>query len=161
MRRVPFLSSVATAGLALAVLASPAGGQTGGVPTISSRYFVGGSAKLTVSGSVQIDQEVAINAPASFGDGEMTWIQFGVSGSEAPNVLITYQPGEVGIIVGRGKFIATAGIMTGEKPQCSGKSEVTATSVSGHYTCVGVGSHDAATSKLGKVDIEIRFTAKS
>ncbi len=161
MRRIPFLSSGAAAGLALAVLASPAGGQTGGVPTISSRQFVGGSAKVTVSGSFQIDQEVAINTQASFGDGEMTWLQFGASGSEAPNVLITYQPGEVGITVGRGKFTATAGIITGEDPQCSGKAEVTATSVSGHYTCVGVGSYDPATSKMGKVDIEIRFTAKS
>ena len=161
MRRVLFLSSVAAAGLALAVLASPAGGQTGRVPTISSRQFVGGSAKVTVSGSVQIDQEVAINTQASFGDGEMTWLQFGASGSEAPNVLITYQPGEVGIIVGRGKSTATAGIITGEDPQCSGKADVTATSVSGHYTCVGVVSYDPATSKMGKVDIEIHFTAKS
>ena len=161
MRRIPFLSSVAATGAVLAVLASPAGGQTGGAPTISGRQFVGGSAKVTVSGSFQIDQEVAINKPASFGDGEMTWIQFGASGSEAPNVLITYQPSEVGIIVGRGKFTATAGIMTGEDSQCSGKTEVTATSVSGHYTCVGVGSYNPATSKMGKVDIEIHFTAKS
>jgi hypothetical protein len=161
MRRIPFLSSVAEAGLALAILASPAGGQTGGVPTISSRQFVGGSAKVTVSGSFRIDQEVAINAQASFGDGEMTWIQFGASGAEAPNALITYQPGEVGIIIGKGKLTATAGIATGEDSQCSGKTEVTGTSVSGHYTCVGVVSYDPATSKMGKVDIEIRFTAKS
>jgi hypothetical protein len=161
MRRIPFLSSAVAAGLALAVVASPAGGQTGGVPTIRARQFVGGSAKVTVNGAVQIDQEVAINTQASFGDGEMTWLQFGASGSEEPNALITYQPGEVGITVGRGKFIATAGIVTGEDPQCSGKAEVTATSVSGHYTCVRVVSHDPATSKMGKVDIEIRFTAKS
>jgi hypothetical protein len=38
---------------------------------------------------------------------------------------------------------------------------VTGVSVSGHYTCVGVVSHDAATSKMGKVDIEIHFTSKS
>jgi hypothetical protein len=38
---------------------------------------------------------------------------------------------------------------------------VTSALVSGHYTCAGVVSHDAATSKMGKVDIEVRFTAKS
>ncbi len=38
---------------------------------------------------------------------------------------------------------------------------MTGASVSGHYTCVGVVSHDPAASKMGKVDIEIRFTAKS
>jgi hypothetical protein len=38
---------------------------------------------------------------------------------------------------------------------------VTGALVSGHYTCAGVVSHDAATSKMGKVDIEVRFTAKS
>ena len=161
MHRMPFLSSVAAAGLVLAVLASPADGQTGGVPTISSRYFVGGSAKVTVSGSFQIDQDVAINTQASFGDGEMTWLQFGASGSETPNALITYGVDEVGITVGRGKVIATAGMVTGEQPQCSGTAEVTGTSVSGHYTCVGIVSYDPSTSKMGKVDIEIRFTAKS
>jgi len=161
MRRIPLPSSVAAAGLVLAVLASPAGGQTGGFPTISSRYFAGGSAKVTVSGSVRIDQEVAINTKASFGDGEMTWLQFGASGSEAPNALITYGDGEVGITVGKGKFVATAGIVAGEAPQCSGTVQVTGASVSGHYTCAGVVSHDGATGKMGKVDIEIRFTAKS
>jgi hypothetical protein len=161
VRRIPFLSSVAAAGLVTAALASPVGAQTGGVPTISSRQFVGGSAKVTVRGSVQIDQEVAINTQASFGDGEMTWLQFGASGSETPNALITYGNGEVGITVGRGKFLATAGIVPGEAPQCSGKVDVTGALVSGHYTCAGVVSHDAATSKMGKVDIEVRFTAKS
>ena len=159
MDRIPLLSSVVAAGLVLA--ASPASGQTGGTPTISSRQFVGGSAKVTVTGSVQIDQDVAINTQASLADGEMTWLQFGASGSEAPNALITYQPGEVGITVGRGKFLATAGNVTGEDPQCSGTVEVTGTSVSGHYTCLGVVSHDAATGKMGKVDIEIRFTSRS
>jgi hypothetical protein len=161
MRRIPFLSSVVAAALVLAALASPAVGQTGGIPTISARQFVGGSAKVIVTGSVQIDQEVAINTQVSLADGEMTWLQFGASGSPAPNALITYQPGEVGISVGRGKTLATAGNVAGEDPQCSGTVEVTETSVSGHYTCLGVVSHDAATSRMGKVDIEVRFTSKS
>ena len=57
--------------------------------------------------------------------------------------------------------MATAGIVAGEAPQCSGTVQVTGASVTGHYTCAGVVSHDAATGKMGKVDIEIRFTAKS
>jgi hypothetical protein len=157
MRRTQFLSSVAAAGMVLAVLASPAAGQVPGrVPTISSRQFVSGAAKVTVSGSFQIDEEVAINTAASFGDGEWTWIQFGDSGSEVPNALITYGDGEVGINVGRGKGTATA-----EGANCSGKVEVTAAAVSGNYTCTGVDSYDSATSRMGKIDIEIRFTANS
>ena len=161
MRCIPFLSSLTAIGLVLAVIPAQAAGQADEIPTISGRYFTSGSAMVKVSGSVQIDQEVPINAKASFGDGEMTWLQFGVSGAAEPNALVTYQPSEVGITLGKGKFIATAGVMAGEKPQCSGKTEVTETSVSGHYTCPGIVSHDAATGKMGKVDIEIRFTAKS
>ncbi|MGH7628403.1 MAG: hypothetical protein ACREOF_03275 [Gemmatimonadales bacterium] len=161
MRRTRFLQSVA-AGLILAVVATPAAGQAGKLPIISARQFTGGSAQVTVRGSVQIDQGVAINTQASVGDGEVTWLQFGASGSEAPNALITYgETGEIGVSVGKGKFVATAGIVPGEKPQCAGKTDVTGTSVSGHYTCKGVTSHDGATSKMGKVDIEVRFTAKS
>ena len=161
MRRIPFLSSVVATGLFLAAVPSPADGQTDGVPTISARQFVGGSARVTVSGSAQIDQEVAINTKASYGDGGMTWLQFGASGSEAPNALITYgEDGEIGISVGQGKFIATGGIVPGEDSQCSGRIQVTGASISGDYSCVGVVSHDPA-STMGKVDIKVRFTAKS
>jgi hypothetical protein len=107
MRRIPFLSSVIGTGLLLVVVPSPAGGQTGRPPGISGRQFTGGSAKVTVTGSAKIDQEIAINTKASYGDGGMTWLQFGESGSEAPNVLITYgESGEIGISVGKGKFIS-------------------------------------------------------
>lgn len=162
MRRIPLLSSLVAAGLLLAAAASPAGGQTGGLPKISARQFTGGSAKVTVRGSLQIDQDVPINTQASVGDGEMTWLQFGASGSETPNALITYgETGELGVSVGKGKFVATAGNVPGEAPQCSGKTDVTKSSVAGSYICKGVTSHDAATSKMGKVDIEVRFTTKS
>jgi len=161
MRSTHLLSCLAAAGLFLATLTSPAGGQTGKIPTISSRQFTGGSAKVTVSGSFQMDDEVALNTQASFGDGEMTWIQFGASGSAEPNALLTYAPSEIGIGIGKGKFMATAGIIIGEAPQCSGKAEVTGALVSGHYTCPGVVSYNPSTGKMGKVDIEIQFTAKS
>ena len=161
MRCILFLSSLAAGALVLAAAASPAAGQTGDIPTISGRYFASGSAKVKVSGSVQIDQEVPINTKASFGDGESTWLQFGVSGATDPNALLTFQPQEVGVTVGKGKFIVTAGVTKGEKPQCSGKTDVDAASVTGHYTCPGIDSYDAATGQMGKVDIEITFDAKS
>jgi hypothetical protein len=162
MRPIPFLSSVVATGLILAVVPAPVRGQTDRPPAISERQFTGGSAKVTVTGSVRIDEGIAINTKASYGDGGMTWLQFGASGSEEPNALITYgEDGETGISVARGKLVATGGIIPGEKSQCSGKVQVTGTLVSGEYTCAEVTSYDAATGKMGKVDIKVRFTAKS
>jgi hypothetical protein len=135
MCRTPLPPGIAVAGLILAAQASRAPGQTDKIPTISARQYVGGSAKVTVTWAAKIDQDVAINTQASISDGEMTWLQFGASGSEEPNALITY-PGEIGI---------TAGIMAGEKPKCSGTVEVTAKLISGHYTCPGAATHEAAT----------------
>ncbi len=154
MRRATLLSSLA-AGLAL--IGPPANAQAQGkVPAISKRMYVSGSAIMTVTGGFQVDQEVAINNKASYSDGEMTWLQFGDSGSEAPNATITFDGVDYGIIVGRGKRIVTA-----EPEHCKGKTEVTATSVTGDYNCVGVVSYDAASGKMAKVDIKIRFSAKS
>jgi hypothetical protein len=153
MRVIRFIAS-----LAIALVATSGSAQSSGKsPTISNRYFNGGgSIKVTVKGSFQMDAEIPINKPASFGDGEMTWIQYGVSGSDEADVLVTFQPGEVGITVGKGKRTAVAGSDT-----CKGTVEVTATAVSGHYTCPGVTSYDPSTRGLGTVDIEIRFIAKS
>jgi hypothetical protein len=161
MHRIRFSSSAAAAALALAAVASPALGQTGGFPTISARQYTGGSAKLTVKGAVQFEEEVAINTQASISDGEMTWLQFGASGAESPNALITYGNGEVGVSVGRGKFTVIAGNPPGETPQCAGKAEVTASSITAHYTCKGVTTYDSGSGKMGKVDIEVKFTAQS
>ena len=162
MRPIPFLSRVVATGVILAVVPSSAVGQTDRPPAISERQFTGGSAKVTVTGFTKIDEDIAINTKASYGDGEMTWLQFGASGSEAPNALITYgEDGEIGISVAKGRLVATGGIIRGEKSQCSGKVQVTGTLISGDYTCAGVTSHDAATGKMEKVDIKVRFTAKS
>jgi hypothetical protein len=147
--------------LASAVRASPAAAQSGGHPVISARSFTGGSAATRVTGAVHFEQEVPINTQASFGDGTSTWLQFGVSGAETPNVLITYgETGETGIIVGRGKFSATAGVTPGATPECTGTTEVTPTQVSGDYRCPGIVSYDAKTGTMGKVDIAVRFTAR-
>ena len=154
------IAVMAAGTLALAAGATPLDAQ--GFPTISTRQFTGGSAKLIVTGSFTISQELALNPQGGFGDGEVTWIPFGVSGSDQPNALITYgETKEIGITVGRGKLIATGGITPGEPSQCSGKVEVTATLIAGRYTCKGVSSYDPGTGKMGKVDIDITFTAKS
>jgi hypothetical protein len=135
--------------------------QTSGFPDISQRSYTTGSASVTVTGSVKIDEEIPINAPASFSDGEASWLQYGASGSPEPNVLITYGQGrEIGISVGKGRFTATGGIMEGEKSQCSGTVTVKKTSIAGEYTCAGIVSHDPATG-MGKVDIKVKFTAES
>jgi hypothetical protein len=162
MRCAPVLSRVAV--LALIALASvpPAPAQEAAYPPISAHLFTNGSIDVRVTGSQNIDEEIPINSQASIGDGEITWLQYGASGSESPNSLITYtQTGEVGVSVGKGKFIVTAGVTPGEKPQCEGKTEVAPTLITGKYTCRGVTSYDAATGTMGKVDVVVAFTAKS
>jgi hypothetical protein len=150
------------AGLTLLVLlAAPAAGQTSGFPPISQRQYTGGSAKVTVTGSARIDADIPLNAQASYSDGEVTWLQFGVSGSEDPEALITYgDTKEIGITVGKGKFVATGGIIPGEKSECSGKVQVTGSLVSGEYSCTGLTSHEKG-GGMGKVDVKVSFSAKS
>lgn len=161
MRQFPILAIISAAGLVMAARATPAAAQTPDsiVPTISARQFKGGNAKVTVKGSFQVDQVVEINTVASVSDGETTWLQFGASGSAQPNALITYGQdiGDgVGITMGRGKLIVTGG-----SELCDGTVTVTATLMSGHYTCKGLTSYDAGTFTMGKVDLEIVFTAQS
>ncbi|MGE0552106.1 MAG: hypothetical protein AB7R55_01625 [Gemmatimonadales bacterium] len=124
------------------------------VPTISKRYFAGGSAQVTVTGSLRFDTEMAIDTVASFGSGDKAWIQFGTSGSSKPNALLVFGDGDLGISVAEGKKSATA-----EAALCSGEAEVTADLVSGRYRCPEIDSYDPTTGKMGKVDITIRFTA--
>jgi hypothetical protein len=161
MRRIALLARIVSFGLAPCLLVPAAAAQTDGFPTISGRYFTGGSAKVTVTGSTTITQEIPINTQASFGDGESTWLQFGASGAAEPNALITYsQTKETGITIGEGKFIVTGGILNGEKPECSGKVSVTATLISGTYACTGLTSKQAS-GGMGTVDIKVTFTAQS
>ncbi len=161
MHRLPLLPPAVAIALVASLLAAPAAAQADTFPTISQRQYTGGSAKVTVTGSTRISQEVPINTQASFGDGESTWLQFGVSGAADPNVLITYgETKETGIIVGQGKFIATGVITPGEKNQCSGKATVTANLITGEYACRGVTSKNPDGS-LGTIEIKVSFTAKS
>jgi hypothetical protein len=128
----------------------------GDMPVISARTYVSGSAKVTVSGSFQINNDIPLNIQASISDGEMTWLQYGASGSEAPNALVTVSPYEVGLNVGRGRPTATAG-----NDICTGGMIVTGNSVSGHYECEDVTSYDPGNGQMATVNIEIDFTAVS
>ena len=162
MRSTPVFAAFPAAALLVLAGAMPAVAQKAAYPPISARQFTSGSIEVMVTGSEKIKAEIPINQEASIGDGEMTWLQYGASGSEAPNSLITFgQTGEVGVSVGRGKFIVTAGVAPGEKPQCEGKTEVGPTLISGSYSCPGITSYDAKTGTMGSVDVAVRFTAAS
>jgi hypothetical protein len=156
------LSRVVAGALIGLAAVPPALAQKPAYPPISARQFTDGSIKVKVTGSEKIDEEIPINPQASIGDGEVTWLQYGASGSESPNSLITFgQTGEVGVSVGKGKFSITAGVTPGEKPQCEGKTEVAPGLITGSYTCLGVTSYDGASGTMGKADVIVAFTAKS
>jgi len=156
--------SIAPIGAVALLLALPGGPLCAqGFPAISQRMFTDGSARVTVTGAFSFNEDVAINKQASFSGGDMTWLQFGASGGPETNATITYNQDskETGIIVARGKLTATGGIAPGEPSECTGRVEVSATLMAGRYSCRGVTSYDPATGKMGKVDIDISFTAKS
>ena len=139
----------------------PSAGAQRPYPPISARTIVSGSATIKVTGAFNLDEELAINAQGGFGDGEMTWLPFGASGSEKPHALITFtDTNEIGIDIRRGKLQATGGI-GGDNDTCTGKVEVTPKLISGHLICTGAASYDPVTGKMGKVNIDIRFTAGS
>jgi hypothetical protein len=152
MKKMQIPAVIATAAFTLATAAQDAAAP----PEISARSYLNGTARILVSGSFQVNEVVALNTQASLSDGEMTWMQFGVSGAETPNALVTVSPYEVGVTVARGKSLATAGA-----ENCAGKMVVTANAVRGRYKCPGVTSHDPGFAGLGQVDIEIEFTAGS
>ena len=82
--------------------------RSAAVPIISARSYLGGSAKVAVTGSFQIGEDIPINTEASYSDGEMTWLQYGASGAEAPNALVTVSAEEDGVNTGLEKLAATA-----------------------------------------------------
>jgi hypothetical protein len=126
------------------------------LPVISGRTYVSGSAKVKVTGEFQFNTVIPINKQASFGDGEMTWIQYGNSGAAEPNLLVTVSLYELGFGIGLGKQVSTAG-----GDQCTGSMDVKPTMITGHYKCRGIASYDPRDGKMGKVDIEIDMTAGS
>jgi hypothetical protein len=138
------------------MLASPVINAAGKIPVVSTRGYVGGSANVVVTGAFQVHADIPINKQASISDGEMTWLQYGVSGAAEPNMLLTVSTYEVGFGVSKGKAIATAGA-----EDCTGDMVVGEKQINGKYSCKGVTSYDPGTGQMGEVDIEIRFTALS
>jgi hypothetical protein len=161
MHRPGFLLGVVVSCLTLSLAPSVARGQTSGFPDISARTYTDGSIEVSVTGSATIEGEIPLNKEASISDGEVTWLQFGVSGAAEPHSLITYtQTREIGISVGKGKWIAIGGITPGQKSECTGQTLVTATEVTGDYACKGVASHDPE-GGVQNVDVTVSFTARS
>ena len=147
--------------LGIAALATDADAQRH-YPPISARQFVSGNVQIKVTGAFAMNETVALNTMASIGDGEVTWLQYGVSGSAQPEALITFtDTNEIGIFVARNKLQATSGVGGNEKPWCTGKVDVTAKRITGQFTCASVTSYDQGTKNMGKVTIEVRFTAES
>ena len=159
MRLLSRVIQIALLGLGLFVV--PASAQKH-YPPISARQFDSGSVQIKVTGAFTMDTKVALNTPASFGDGEMTWVQFGTSGATTPNALITFTTmGEVGIHVAQGTVQAVGGIGGNEQPWCTGKLDVKPKLITGDYSCIGISTHDKATDKMGKVTVTVKFTAGS
>jgi|SRR5688572_3706053 hypothetical protein len=141
---------------------SPAASAQRHYPPISARQFVSGNIQIKVIGTFAMNETVALNTVASVGLGDMTWLQYGVSGSAQPEALITFNDtNEIGILVAHGKLQATSGVGGNEKPWCKGKVDVTAKRITGQFTCESVTSYDQGTKKMGKVTIEVTFTAES
>lgn len=126
------------------------------IPAISERMYLGGSAKVVVTGAFAYDAEIEINTKASYSDGEKTWLQFGDSGSPDPNLLITYGDGSLSVSADRGSDTSI-----GESPACSGWTKVEASAIEGEYRCKGIASYNTRTHQMGTVDVTVRFTAKS
>jgi hypothetical protein len=147
------LSTPALLAFARASLAAVAD-AAGKIPVISKRNYAARNAHVIVTGSFRFAADIALNVQASYSDGESTWLQYGASGSDAPNALLTASPTEIGTVVGQGKPTATGGSDT-----CQGKLDVTAASLSGHYDCKGVTSYDRRSGQMVTVNIDISLTA--
>ena len=136
--------------------------QDGGgeVLKISNRTYTGGSTQTKVSGFFEVNASQDLNKPASITDDGQTWLQYGVSGAQELNVLVTNAEdlAENGVTIGVGPYSVTATSTSGE---CRTKFDVTAAKVSGHYSCSGSTGYNQDTGQMGKVDIEVDFNASS
>lgn len=126
------------------------------VPVISARTYTTGHMQIDVTGFFEIHASPELNRPASFSDGEYTWITFGASGEEAPNASATIGNGDVGISVAVGKYVATGG-----GADCAITTDVTPTTVSGRYSCPDIVGYNQADGSMGKVKIEVDFAVSS
>ena len=127
---------------------------------ISPRTYTSGDAKVKVTGFFQVDGQSVLNKPASITDEDQTWIQYGASGAQELNLLFTNSTAQAenGLIIGVGSFTVTAMSTSGE---CRTKFDVTVEAVIGHYSCTGSTGYDKKSGQMGKVDIEVEFSASS
>jgi hypothetical protein len=133
-------------------------GNTDRTLIISPRTYTSGTVKAKVTGFFQVDGTQTLNKPASITDEDQTWIQYGVSGAQELNVLFTNSTAmaENGVTIGVGPYSVTVTSTSGE---CRTKFDVTPALVSGHYSCSGSTGYNNKTGKMGKVDVEVDFSA--
>ena len=153
-------SATADAAEQAAKQADVSGGGGGDVLVISSRTYTDGSVKTKVTGFFEVDGSQELNKPASITDDGHTWIQYGVSGAQELNVLFTNAEdlAENGVIIGIGPYTVTATSTSGE---CRTTFDVKPATIAGHYSCSGSTGYNNKTGQMGKVDIEVDFSAGS
>lgn len=134
-------------------------GDGGEALVISERTYTSGSARVKVTGFFTIDGAVQLNK-SGLTDDDQTWIPYGEHGAQALNVLFTNSTAmaEHGVTIGFGPYIVTATSTSGE---CRTKIDVTPTLVTGRYSCTGSTARNNQTGEMGKVDIEVEFSAGS
>lgn len=127
---------------------------------ISQRTYTSGSVKAKVTGFFEVDGTQTLNLPASITDDGHTWIQYGVSGAPELNLLFTNAEDMVenGVTLAVGPYTVTATSTSGE---CRTQFDVQPAMISGHYSCTGSTGYDKDTGQMGKVDIEVEFSAGS
>ena len=127
---------------------------------ISKRTYTSGSAKTRVTGFFEVAATSELNKPASITDDGHTWIQYGVSGAPELNVLFTNAEdlAESGVTIGLGPYIVTGTSTSGE---CRTTFDVQPAAITGHYSCKGSSARNNETGQMGKVDIEVDFSAGS
>jgi len=145
---------------AAAVQPTDVPGGTGAVLAISNRTYTSGSVHAKVTGFFAADGSQDLNKPASITDDGHTWLQYGASGAPELNVLFTNDESmaENGVNIGIGPYTVTATSTSGE---CKTKFDVAPATVSGHYSCTGSTGYDKNSGQMGKVDIEVDFSAGS
>jgi hypothetical protein len=135
-------------------------GGAGEVLVISKRTYTGGSVQAKVTGFFEVDGSQDLNKPASITDDGHTWIQYGVSGAPELNILFTNDESmaENGVNIGVGPYTVTATSTSGE---CRTKFDVASATVAGHYSCTGSTGYNKDSGQMGKVDLEVDFSAGS
>ena len=124
------------------------------IPVVSARTYVSGQMRIDVSGHFDIDGVIELDRVASISDGDYTWLQYGTSGGEAPNATVTIGGGDISVSVAVGRYVATA-----TSTQCEMETDVTPTTVAGHFTCPEVTGYNQEDRSMDNVAIEVEFDA--